>query len=349
MHGSGVADGDGLGGGPPEEDAMPIRAIRLPADADVVANLLPAAFQYPENPEWSLTRDEAQAIVDMMRSAKRLGFLLVPLALVSSSLRDAFGGFIWEEDGMPIGLVSVSRLGTGGTWTIGNVAVLPDYRRRGLARLLVEAAIARARERGGKNVVLDVIAGNLPAYELYRRLGFEHFNTSTELEYTRGDAPQTPALPAGYRANRLSIFDWRQTFALTARITPAAVQRFRPVDAAELKMPLPLRIPFRLVVALSGSHPEKMAIVADSPREVAGLITYEARRRGINQCELFLDPAHAAVGPYHAARTIQGIRAVSPRGAIQVSIPTWEHHLLDAALAAGFGRRLEMHALGMVL
>ncbi|HEY7781348.1 MAG TPA: GNAT family N-acetyltransferase [Ktedonobacterales bacterium] len=328
---------------------MPIRTMRLPADTDVVANLLPAAFQYPENPEWSLTRDEAQAIVDMMRSAKRLGFLLVPLALVSSSLRDAFGGFIWEEDGKPVGLVNVSRLGMGGTWTIGNVAVLPAYRRRGLARLLVEAAIARARERGGKNVVLDVIAGNVPAYELYRRLGFEHFNTSTELEYTRAEAPQTPALPSGYHANRLPLFDWRQTFALTSRITPAPVQRFRPVDAAELKVPLPLRIPFRLVVALSGSHPEKAAVVADSPREVAGLITYEARRRGVNQCELFLDPAHAAIGPYLVARTLQSVRAVSPRGAIQVSIPTWEQPLLDAALAVGFEQRLEMHSLGMVL
>lgn len=334
---------------PPEEDAMPIRMMRIPADAQVVADLLPAAFQYPENPEWSLTQDEAQSFIDLMRSVRRLGFLLAPLALLSPSLTDAFSGFIWEEDGKPVGLVNVSRLGSGGTWTIANVAVLPAYRRRGLARRLVEAAIGRARERGGKNVVLDVIAGNLPAYELYRSLGFEHFNTRVDLEYAAPAPAEAPVLPAGYQARRLSIFEWRQQYALNARITPKALQRYRPVDAAELKVALPLRLPYRLVLALSGSHAEKEAVFAVSPRLVAGMLTFEARRRGASQCELILDPAHADIASYLARRAIQRIRRVSRRGPIQISVPTWEQPLLEAALAAGFERRLEMHSLGMVL
>jgi ribosomal-protein-alanine N-acetyltransferase len=54
-----------------------------------------------------------------------------------------------------------------------NVAVLPELRRRGLARWLLEFALGRAARAGARHVWLEARAGNAPALALYEALGFE--------------------------------------------------------------------------------------------------------------------------------------------------------------------------------
>ena len=56
--------------------------------------------------------------------------------------------------------------------SIDNVAVSPEYRRRGVADALVLDAIARGREMGLAFITLEVRAGNDPAIALYRKHGF---------------------------------------------------------------------------------------------------------------------------------------------------------------------------------
>ncbi len=55
---------------------------------------------------------------------------------------------------------------------IMNVAVLPEYRRNGFAERLVGKFCAIAYEKGAERVFLEVREMNLPASELYRKLGF---------------------------------------------------------------------------------------------------------------------------------------------------------------------------------
>lgn len=55
---------------------------------------------------------------------------------------------------------------------IGNVAVAPEHRRRGLGRALVEAMTARARQLELAFLTLEVREGNLPARSLYARCGY---------------------------------------------------------------------------------------------------------------------------------------------------------------------------------
>ena len=55
---------------------------------------------------------------------------------------------------------------------ITNVATLPEHRRRGLGRALVEAIIAYAKEKGLASIVLEVRNSNFAAVELYRSMGF---------------------------------------------------------------------------------------------------------------------------------------------------------------------------------
>ena len=50
--------------------------------------------------------------------------------------------------------------------------VREEFHRQGLGRVLVEAAVARARERGCARMELDVNEANPPAVALYEALGF---------------------------------------------------------------------------------------------------------------------------------------------------------------------------------
>jgi ribosomal-protein-alanine N-acetyltransferase len=55
---------------------------------------------------------------------------------------------------------------------INNVAVRPEYRRLGMGRALVEAAVAHGRRGGARTAVLEVRRSNTGAQALYLRLGF---------------------------------------------------------------------------------------------------------------------------------------------------------------------------------
>ncbi len=71
-----------------------------------------------------------------------------------------------------------------------NLAVTPDFRRNGIARKLVLAALKRAHEKGAKRSFLEVRASNAAAQKLYASLGFT--GTSMRKEYY--DAPVEDAV-----------------------------------------------------------------------------------------------------------------------------------------------------------
>ena len=53
-----------------------------------------------------------------------------------------------------------------------NVAVHPDYRRRGIAESLIEVLIRELKNRGSHALMLEVRDSNEPAIALYEKLGF---------------------------------------------------------------------------------------------------------------------------------------------------------------------------------
>jgi len=55
---------------------------------------------------------------------------------------------------------------------VNNVAAHRDYRRMGVGRSLMEAAVDEARRRGVSEVLLEVRASNEGAQRMYRNLGF---------------------------------------------------------------------------------------------------------------------------------------------------------------------------------
>lgn len=69
--------------------------------------------------------------------------------------------------------------GYAGVWIIlkeahvTNIAVHPDYRRRGIGRRLLETLIDRAIAEGCDTITLEVRKSNFSAQALYRQYGFE--------------------------------------------------------------------------------------------------------------------------------------------------------------------------------
>ena len=89
-------------------------------------------------------------------------------------------GFVWEEDGRIVGNVTVLTSETPGRYLVVNVAVHPDYRRRGIARLLMKQVDDLVRQRQGNQILLQVVKQNNAAIELYNSLKYTTVGSMTQ-------------------------------------------------------------------------------------------------------------------------------------------------------------------------
>ena len=83
----------------------------------------------------------------------------------------AANGESTQESGQALAGFIVSRL-VAGELHINNVAVRPEFRRRGVAAQLLTAALSQGRVQGAGFAFLEVREGNTAAQGLYRRAGF---------------------------------------------------------------------------------------------------------------------------------------------------------------------------------
>ena len=90
---------------------------------------------------------------------------------ITSLLNDSRTAFLAARDGETLaGSVWVQTVLDEGY--IGNVAVLPAYRRRGIADALLGELEAFGREKELSFLTLEVRAGNIPAISLYEKNGY---------------------------------------------------------------------------------------------------------------------------------------------------------------------------------
>lgn len=84
-------------------------------------------------------------------------------------------GFVWQEDGQIVGNASLIPYLLQGQrcYLIANVAVHPDYRLRGIGRVLTEKSIEFARNKHAPAAWLHVREDNPAARNLYLSLGFQ--------------------------------------------------------------------------------------------------------------------------------------------------------------------------------
>ena len=147
------------------------------------------------------------------------------LGLLRAIGRPVFRFFVVEDQGRVVATTLLTFARAAGY--VSMVAVDPAYRRRGLARALLERARVSARQRRKRFVALDVLAANAPARSLYARLGYRPLRTTAYFVRDSADAlgPAPSTVPG------LRPFDRRDSPSLVA-----IAQRGRP---SELNAVLP--------------------------------------------------------------------------------------------------------------
>lgn len=144
-----------------------LRPLSILRDLPAVADLIEMCFSN------TMDNDGKRYVQDMRRAGKDNSFLQwANRAAESTSL--PLTGYIWEENGKIIGNASLVpfRNNKQRVYLIANVAVHPDHRRKGIARILTERAIQHAHEKKINNIWLHVRDDNPGAIQLYTKLGF---------------------------------------------------------------------------------------------------------------------------------------------------------------------------------
>ena len=153
------------------------------------------------------------------------------LGVLRSIGRPIFRFFVIEDGGRLVATTLLTYSANAGY--VSMVVVDPAYRRRGLARDLLERARAASRKRGKRFVALDVLEANTPARALYERIGYRRLRTTAYFVHDRPQAMRPPpsSVP-GLRA-----FDRRDARALAGLARegrPPALNEVLPTTAREL-------------------------------------------------------------------------------------------------------------------
>jgi ribosomal protein S18 acetylase RimI-like enzyme len=129
-------------------------------DLDAVAPLFDAYRRFYSQP------GDLQRARDYLQERMTLGESVVLLA---------------QRDGEVVGFTQLypifSSVRTARTWLLNDLFVAEGARRFGVARELLDAADAFAREQGAAGLMLETMADNAPARALYRAAGWHEDDT----------------------------------------------------------------------------------------------------------------------------------------------------------------------------
>jgi len=205
-----------------------IRPLNVLRDLPIVADLIELCFSP------TMDNDGQRYLADMRRAGRDDGFLRWANHMAETTSLP-LTGFVWEQDGRIVGNASLIPFRDNGKriYLIANIAVHPDHRRRGIARLLTERAMAHARVKKANALWLHVRDDNPGAIQLYADLGFQEIarrTTWTAKPDSQLSKPHTDIqiLP------RPPIF-WSQQEDWLRRVYPEALGWYRSFNLNSLK------------------------------------------------------------------------------------------------------------------
>ncbi|HLE26541.1 MAG TPA: GNAT family N-acetyltransferase [Anaerolineales bacterium] len=223
-------------------------------------------------------------------------------------------GFVWMESGRVIGSVSAQRAAARSrAWLVANVAVHPDYRRRGIAFALMQATLELIRSRRGAEAILQVDDDNHGAIELYRRLGFAHMMTQTA--WRRPARLETPPhQPAPMDIRLRARGEWADQLTLAALVRPHGLAWNRPLRPEDFAPGLWTRLD-RFLAGQGEEH-----WVAEAGRKLVGSLTVRRNVGDGHQLILLVHPD--CRGQLERPLLVRGLRRASPLWPVRVEHPS---------------------------
>lgn len=315
-----------------------IRQLDFPRELSLFQDLLTRGYAHPEHPEWD-DPAELESLSDKVTSVRRIWPVLGPFFPNADRM---FAALAWEEDGVPVGAISVlNRTGSSPAWIIASALVLPEYRGRGIGQKLSMAAINQLREWGACYALATVIAENTPVIRISEAAGAVRYSSYSALIYDPQTAPPACEASPGYTLER--VRDRRTLFELERQLVPQTVQIFEPVQLADFKPNPLIRVGIGLSVRLSGHHEYERLIVHRG--EPVGYIWVKQRVRpgGLHRLTIRLQREHA-----HAAAGLLAdtVCALDTTHKVAMDLPHWTE-LLPAARQAGFVHRTDFLHYGL--
>ncbi len=201
-----------------------LRPVNPGRDLVAIADLIEMAFAQRMD-------SASRRMVREMRNLGRLGPVGALIARLLLPPAASPQGYVWEEDGRVVGNASLLAVeGLPERWVLANVAVHPNYRRRGIGKTLTEACIELARRKGARLLLLQVDRDNTHAQVMYAAMGFRPVATRTTW---MGAATRPPAawLEAPEVRPRRDE-DWQAQALLARRVYPEGLIWPYPLTAA---------------------------------------------------------------------------------------------------------------------
>lgn len=133
-------------------------------------------------------------------------------------------GYIWVENNHVVGNLTLIPYfkATKVVYMIANVAVHPDFRRRGIGRQLTQQAVNHARDHGAAAAWLQVRDDNHEAEMLYHSLGFQERARRTNWTFEPAGQPTLPQ-PQNVTIHRRTTNDWHLQRRWLQEIYPAEI------------------------------------------------------------------------------------------------------------------------------
>ncbi len=305
-----------------------LRPLNPGRDLGQLADLIENAF----GDEISLA---GKGVLRELRFLAWLGPLNFFVTGAQSEAEDIFTGFVWVQDGRVVGNVTVNRPdGHARRWQISNVAVLEGYRRQGIARRLVEAAIGLILERGGNVAYLYVREDNPAALNLYQGLGFVPLDRATDLELFERPRPQH-SRPAHLRA--LTSQDGEQLQALVSAAEGDGQRWLHPLRADQYVWSADERA-FRWLESLMSGEVETLWGMGENQTLDAGVAL--RTRRGLNRkahrLRLWVRPARRGQIEGDLVQDLLIVLSQKPKRSVLVTLPAVESAAIEALIRCGF-------------
>ncbi len=214
------------------EEYFGLRSMDPMKDLGGVADLIEQAFAN------DLDQSGKNALREL-RWLSRLKPVLWWMIYANPDHTDFLSGFVWEEKRKIVGNITINRTGAGSRrWLISNLAVLDDYRRRGIARGLMYAALELVKEYNGSFVSLQVREDNVAARRLYDSLHFREISGTTYLTSKRVPKVENHPLPKEVllRPRNYAATDTREAYNLARAATPLSVQKEWPLRQSHYRL-----------------------------------------------------------------------------------------------------------------
>ncbi len=261
-----------------------LRPLNILHDLPGVADLIEKCFAS------TMDADGRNYLQQMRRAGRDNSFLRWATNAVETASMP-LSGYVWEEAGEIIGNVSLipHRHNHKKIYLIANVAVRPDFRRRGIGRSLTIAAMAHSRQRHASETWLHVRDDNPGAIALYANLGFEEVACRT-MWVARPDR-NAKAVTGEFTITRRTSHDWPVQKNWLQSLYPDLLTWYQPMPWISLQPGLS-GIIYRLMMDYTVRH-----WVARKNGAISAILSWQAMA-GQN------DRLWAAVGPQGSEQTL---------------------------------------------